>query len=316
MDYKSLAVGVGIGILALPVMLALGIKLILFLVKRKVRQLIEQNPNLGGVPNPIQIHLNKVRDVKWSQPEIDPQALLFQDMGLNSIGAYSIQEMPGVQFSAWYCPEDHYYGIIYDHPSVGTWIDICSRYQDGSSYTTSSVRETGLEHCPKHPNKKYPGLDLGQLVQHHIKERPLSPESLNAGRFQNDFERSYRETREWRMTRGTTPDEVRAVAVYSGASYSEDVITMGFENYRSNEMRDLQEVLKANFLAKDPLSAKRWTDKQLVFIHDGLTDEMLEELEFTELGAGETPRERAKDGSRRCLGTVSEPIEADVYSLN
>ncbi len=316
MDYKSLAIGVGIGILALPVMLALGIKLMIYLFKRKVRQLIQQNPNLGGVPNPLSINLTKLAEVKWAQSEIDGQALLFQDMGLNSVGAFAINEMPGVQFSAWYCPEDHYYGTIYDHPTEGTWIDICSQYQDGSTYTTSSVRETGLDQCPRHTNKKYPGSDLSRLVQNHINERPLNPQALSNGRFQSDFERSYRETREWRMTRGATHEEVQAVAVYSGANYGANVIDVGMTDDRLKEMSELQEDLKENFLKKDPLAAGRWQSKRLVFVHDQLNQEMLEELGLGDLPPGDTPRQRAKDGTHRCLATVSEPLEADVYALD
>ena len=75
----------------------------------------------------------------------------------------------------------------------------------------------------------------------------------------------------------------------------------------------LHQALREAFLQKTALSAAEWSEveSELLFVHDGLNDNDLEAMGLTP-GPGATARERVQ-GQRQLLGTLNEPVAADVY---
>lgn len=67
------------------------------------------------------------------------------------------------------------------------------------------------------------------------------------------------------------------------------------------------------FLQKTALSPEEWkeVEPQLLFVHDGLSDADLQAMGF-EPGTGTSARERVQ-GQRQLLGSLNEPVSADVY---
>ncbi len=75
----------------------------------------------------------------------------------------------------------------------------------------------------------------------------------------------------------------------------------------------LHERLCEAFLEKTSLTSQEWAEVRddLLFVHDGLNSDDLLAMGFS-LSSGSTAREQAR-GQRQLLGTLSEPVAADVY---
>lgn len=75
----------------------------------------------------------------------------------------------------------------------------------------------------------------------------------------------------------------------------------------------LHERLCQAFLKKTSLTSQEWAEVRddLLFVHDGLNSDDLLAMGFS-AAAGTTAREQAR-GQRQLLGTLSEPVAADVY---
>ena len=74
--------------------------------------------------------------------------------------------------------------------------------------------------------------------------------------------------------------------------------------------------LEGQFLSKTGLSGEEWAAirEQVAFVHDGLSDQELEERGFVDLPEQGTPRQRVRQaGQGQFLGSLSDPV--DVYRL-
>jgi hypothetical protein len=315
MEWKTLIVGVGIGVLLMPLMLFLLLKVGLWMLKRKLTQFA--NSISSALTPPLEISLRPLNPVRWADPRVEPTGAQLQAQGFRSIGAYAIKELKGTNISAWIHPEEKVYGVVYEHPQVGVWCDVVSQYEDGTSCTHSSAPDSGLDQDPRNPNYKLPAQSPEVLLQAHLQTRPPHPTSLHASGFEADFVRAYRETMEWRISRGTTQAEISQVAALMGQTFEPQVLEQGFQMQQIQERAQLDELLRKHFLQKTSISAAEW-DKisdRVVFVHDGLSEDELEELGFGDLPEEGTPRDRARESNARHLGTLQQPVEADVYVL-
>lgn len=314
MEWKTLAVGVGIGVLLMPVMLYVTFRLVLWMLKRKLNQFAESLTS--SFQTPLEITLRPLNPVVWSDPRVEVSGAELQEQGFHSVGAYAIKEMKDVRLSGWIHPQENLYGVVYEHPAVGVWCDVLSQYADGTSCCHSSAGETGLDQDPRNPNYKLPAQPPAVLVQTHLQTRPAHPAPLSAEKFADDFVRAYRETMAWRVSRGTSQQEIIQVAALSGQTYDPEVLEQGFQIQQSTERALLGDLLRKTFLEKTSISAAEW-DKisdRVVFVYDALSNDELEDLGFDELPAEGTARERVR-GKARHLGTLQQPVEADVYAL-
>src|SRR5581483_1083204 len=53
--------------------------------------------------------------------------------GFEYVGAFTVDKMPGVKVVMLVKPSDYVTAHIYEHPKAGIWIELATRYQDGSS---------------------------------------------------------------------------------------------------------------------------------------------------------------------------------------
>jgi hypothetical protein len=83
------------------------------------------------------------------------------------------------------------------------------------------------------------------------------------------------------------------------------------------EPRSLEQQLEEGFLAKTSLSAEEWDEirQRVVFVHDDLSESDLRQLGFSDMAATGSARQRVK-GMATFLGSLQQPVEADVYVMN
>jgi hypothetical protein len=287
MEWKSILLGVGLGVILVPVCLLIGLRLLVWFISRKLRKLGEQI-QAGMTPSEITLVASD------SPPLAGP-------IGFSSLGRYAIPQMPGVEISAWMSPDQSQWAVGYNHPARSEWWDLISMYSDGGSYSCSSLDDTGLEPDPRHRSKKHPGASLEDLLQKHLSERPRDHRGLSSEEFVPEFCRCYRETIEWRLGKGTTRQEMVRVAQLSGQVYDESTIEAAFVTHQAQEVGQLEEILRQRFLSKTSLTPGEWEKvrDQLVFVHDRTSSEL---------------RQQAQERGQ-LLGTLEEPVACQVYAL-
>lgn len=163
---------------------------------------------------PDEIHLSRVGSQAWSNA-VGAEALArpLLDEGFNDAGTCTVTEMPGVVLRMLANGRESFYAVIYEHPQAGQWMDLVTRYQDGTSSTFTSCKPTGLAQRPGHPNVHVPGAKPLALLERARKERPQAPmQHAAVDAAMAVFERAYAEETAWRKGRGVSLEEIGEVA--------------------------------------------------------------------------------------------------------
>src|SRR5262245_1663878 len=145
---------------------------------------------------PDTIHLTKTDSSAWkNRAAAGSIGGGLRPCGFQDSGTYAISEMPGVIVRLLANPQDSFYAAIYEHPKVGVWFEVVSRYQDGTSATFTTSKPTGLEPRPGHLMVNITRATPMELYTRACADRPkgaLLPASVeNAVR---DFESGYAES--------------------------------------------------------------------------------------------------------------------------
>jgi hypothetical protein len=227
--------------------------------------------------------------------------------------------------------------VVYEHPQAGVWMDLVSRYQDGTSVTYSNTAQgSGMDQRPGHSITREQGASPEAMFERLLRERPQRPLAPHtAESFQAVFEKAYADEMDWRNSRGgPTEEEVRAVLRQSGEEPTEEQIAQTREVLAAQALAGLQEALEERFREETTMSVSQWEEVEdlLVYIHDRLTPEMVletfnewvdEESEAAMVPpAAASPREAfailntsLPEGRRfRKVGELSRPVAADVYA--
>jgi hypothetical protein len=133
--------------------------------------------------------------------------------GFSDGGTFTIPELPGIVVRLFAHAADSFYAALYDHPQAGVWIDVGTRYADGSSATFSTSRPTGLAPRPGHAMTNMPGASPAQVVRNATSNRPrglFAQHSPTEAR--RVFETAYAESMAWRKAHGVSTREVVEVA--------------------------------------------------------------------------------------------------------
>jgi len=134
--------------------------------------------------------------------------------GFLDAGTYTIDPMPGVVVRLLAQPQESFYAAVYEHPKVGTWFELVSRYADGTGACFTTSKPTGLKSRPGHVMVNVPRTTPMALYERARAERPrgaLAPATVeNAVR---DFEQGYADSMAWRKNEGVSTVEVTRVAI-------------------------------------------------------------------------------------------------------
>ena len=161
---------------------------------------------------PGEIHLEPTQMILWKDQDKwreDYNAL--EQHGFQHAGNYKITEI-GVDLQFLMNPEQHALACIYNHPVVGVFMDVITRYQDGTSVTFANRKATGLDQHPKYQNRFLGEVSAQELVERALRERPdWEKKPVREQDLVEDFCRVWKEYKEWRSQRGTSPEEVERI---------------------------------------------------------------------------------------------------------
>ena len=141
----------------ITVLLALAIAWVVIVVlKILVKQLILRGA--GGVALsavgkqalkrvPQQVSLVRTEFPTWTYgSEVEQQAAPLRSEGFKDLGVYSVSTIPGVLIRMMAHPQTYVAAHVYDYPKVGSWTELVTRYNDGSSHALSTLPPTGMDH--------------------------------------------------------------------------------------------------------------------------------------------------------------------------
>jgi hypothetical protein len=186
------------------------------LMRRAGRQALAEVGKRALTKLPEYVSLSRVESPDWTNPELVRQqaepllACAFQD-----VGVYSVDKMPGVLIRMMCQPQSGVAAHIYDHPRSGSWIEMVTRYNDGSTHAVSTLAPNGMKHPEWFrkiqadktiPTNKIYERFLPQRQQHGIKV-------VATNDVVREFEEDYHKLALWRQEAGISPQEVARVAV-------------------------------------------------------------------------------------------------------
>jgi len=146
---------------------ALALLLVVFavaltLVRRAVGR-GERPPARRGPPR--RIHLRREDDRPLRNPAgVEARARPLLDRGFADGGTWVIEEL-ALALRVLLAPDGTAYAVVYDqHPAAGTWIDLVTLYEDGTSLTVNDLaRPSALDERPGHRKVRVPGAGAAEL---------------------------------------------------------------------------------------------------------------------------------------------------------
>jgi hypothetical protein len=293
---------------------------------------------------PFRINLQRLPAVDWRQPDqADLSIEPLRQARFDEVGSFAMY--PGdVSLAAFFRSSDSIYAVVYQHPKAGVWLDFITRYQDGSRITYCTRRDTLLDRAEHNVIRYFDGMPAQELLSRFLAERPNKPiAAMSADDFVGHFEGAYAETMDWMMARGgPTEEEIRRQCEQGGKECTPVIVATIRKLWSAAIEAFYNKQLKERFLADVQPPAARWEEirDRLVFVHDRLSPEQLEDLceedfdeeEEEEGGMNLIDKRITSDGSKspraafarwntaaesgrryEKIGELAEPLAADVY---
>lgn len=314
---------------------------ILFFVSRLRRGLQELSQMAeGGEGTPARLHLTPAVSLPWRDAAAAEKLLQpLAGLGFRPVGFFSANEVPGLLLDVHAHAEQGVYAVVYEHPQAGVWIDLFSRYGDGTTITyTTTPHGRELDQRPGHGKVSVPELETEALWRRFVSERPQRPLASHGSEdFVAVFEGLYAEAMDWRNARGYTEEEVRRTLEASGNQPSAEEVSQVREAMNRQAREALDEVLQERFVRETSIPAAEWEEvrDRLVYVHDRIPPDELEdlldtwlEIDWRELVKGQ-PRDPTlpprsafaalnhllpAEHQFRKIGEMAQPLPVDVYA--
>jgi hypothetical protein len=163
---------------------------------------------LGEQPDAIHLEPRPLHEWK-DAGAVEAQAAPLAARGFRDAGIHAVREMPGVVVRFLVQPDERVAACIYEHPRIGTWLDLVCSYQDGTGATYSTSKPTGLDTRPGQKKVNAPELGSAALYDKLLRERPTGDlEEWTVENVAGKFEAAYARETNWRKNKGISADEV------------------------------------------------------------------------------------------------------------
>lgn len=214
------------GLFVLFLVLIVGVVVLWQVIKSKLRKFAQGLAADAGTPSSI--HLEPEPSPEWRDAgAVRRHRAPLESAGFQDAGVFSVAEMPGILLHAFAHPAEGAYAVVYEHPQVGVWLDLVTRYADGTSVTFgNATRGGGLDSQLGHDKVREPGGDPAALLRRFLAERAPKPRvAVSAAEFVSCFEQAYADEMQWRNERGgPTEEEIRRVAAESGREVCDETV--------------------------------------------------------------------------------------------
>ena len=164
---------------------------------------------------PDAIHLEKKGPSAWKNAAgANALARPLLARGFEDAGTCTVREMPGLVVQLLAHAGDSVYAAVYEHPKVGQWLDVFTRYQDGTSFTVTTAKPTGMNPRPGHDTVHAPDSTPEQALDRAMTARPRKWfDTTSVDRAMPVFEKAYADSMAYRKSVGVSRKEVMKVAM-------------------------------------------------------------------------------------------------------
>lgn len=238
-------------------------------------------------------------------------------LGYEFAGAFTIDEMPGVQLVGYCHKEFGIYGAYYNHPAAGRWFDLCADFVDGGELTvTNAPQGEQLDHRPgteKHFRKGDTIDALHAFIADRVSPNPVTPVAIE--NFAGAFEAAYAREMAWRSARnGISEEEFRRVAATTEHGLAPERWSEAYDETKLQEIQLWESAALDEFEKMTTLSVAEWKKfegSMLIFrddFHAPAYVAYLGESLGLEVEATERHRESVAHGLslRGCLARMAE----------
>lgn len=310
----------------------------------RMREGLKQQAHISAIEegmNTPPILLEPTDHPAFTQPEaVSELAQQAVGLGAKSCGNYDVPAA-GARLCAYRLEAPPAYIVIYDHDQVDPWIDVVLNFNEDRSFTASTAPEIGRG-APRHPDDEIlffaPGTATSVLVRaaaEKLNDEAALPATAEA--FKGYFEAAAEKSQEYIRTKAVSQEWLSTIAEDAGVELSGD------EAAQINSMREGQQMTQTeddcfrSLAGSGEFTAAEWNDLRdsLVAVWDDMPRDyvatvfydhvdMSGEFDATvdALCEGRGPaRERVAElnallpEEQRLIlvGTVSSPVEADIY---
>jgi len=168
---------------------------------------------------PDRITLQRASATAWKNGDARRQAAsALEARGFEDVGIYSIPELPGILVQLLAHGGDGVYAAVYEHPQAGSWFDLVTKFQDGTSLTYSTSAPTALKPRPGHASVNMRGAQPAAVLDKMLAMRPQKPNAgASFGMAVSVFETAYAEGVAYRKQVGISTREVVKTATRKAA---------------------------------------------------------------------------------------------------
>jgi hypothetical protein len=158
---------------------------------------------------PDGIKLSRISTPAWQDADVQQIISALRATGFADAGVYSVDMMPGVKVAILVKPEDCVAAHVFEHPKAGTWIELVTRYQDGTSTTLTTLPSTGQKQPAWLTTMRTAKAPAGDLVRQLIRDRrPGAMKPVSAEQAPREFEEGFAKYMSWRKNTPMTAEEV------------------------------------------------------------------------------------------------------------
>ena len=186
------------------------------LMLRKGRQVLPSVDKTIFTRQPDSVHLSRVQSPAWNdEMSVRQLAEPLLLSGFQDLGAYSVNRSQGMLIRILFQPQSYVAAHIFDHPTAGNWIEMATRYEDGSTDVVTTLAPTGA----KNPDwfrrvQAEQGTPTRQIYERYLAtRRQQGIEMLSAADAVGEFEDVYQKLALWRQESGVVRLESAPVAV-------------------------------------------------------------------------------------------------------
>jgi hypothetical protein len=187
------------------------VRLAMFLLVRTIfRKFLVGIGNTAVNKQPDEIHLTPQPEHVWTDAAaVQALAAPLPALGFAEAGTYRVDDLPGVFCRFLVHVEERVAACIYEHPKVGTWIDLFSHYRDEGTFTASTAADHGMDKRPGATGFHAPGTTSDALYEQMLRERPRAGLiDMTPANVVERFVWAWARSMTWRKKRGVSVNEM------------------------------------------------------------------------------------------------------------
>lgn len=243
----------------------------------------------AGVP-PFRVSLAPAPAPAWAD-SVEMERILqgFTAAGYSHCGDFEIPELGGLGLRSFFHRELGSFGILYDHPEVGLFVDLVREHGDGTTTTVTSGPESGMDRPEYTPSVRLAvdvtGLDGVARLHERLEEESAGREGMptTPADFPAVFVEAYTQEMDWRIARGgLTAQEIRRAARAAGqAEPDARAVRQVQARWRRAIAVFVEEEVRRSWLADSGLGAAEWEElrERIEVVHEyGAAGDRVESL--------------------------------------